>query len=695
MRRKQILIVLLMVVALALRVWYLRINPLSPLFSNADDGDYYRRALRLAVTGLYVDDAWLIRPPFHVFVFAAFLRLAIAAGRSPAFGVTLIQAFQAGLGVLCVPLCYKLAERLFDARAGLIFAAFWAIWFPFVELPATLFSEPIYLFLFALHLWLLLRYDDMGRARDMAAAGLVLGLAALTRSPALYALVFAVPWLGWRSWKRAGGRVAPALRAALPPFALLVATTLVVVLPWTARNWIVYHHIIPVDTLGPINLWLDLGSPGERDAKIQALQAVPQADRQALATREARKILAADPLRPFRQMWPTFRHIWKAQYVEDYFVKRGFFTRPLREAAPLGLFGDLLWIVFTFTGIAAFLHPRTDRPFKIVTSLWLVYSIMTVLIFHVEPRYLLPIWFLLGLYASALLSQPAQFVRDLRRHVPRGLTIGVATIMLAVLFVQYRDYPAILRRGFAREAAMRAGDAAYARANYAAAEQAYRESLRVDPGFADAEVALGLALGAQGKAAQGIPLVPPQNSRRSALVAGALRRAIGDIDGARRYLQPAEGRSGEDTQAWSMEMLRPEARSSLVIGDDALDLGYLRGFGMSERVGDIPMRWLLGDGAVHLPLDQPIVAGDSIMLDIAAPLPIGGPVEITIAGRWRTSFMPRPVWRRYRFSLPQELVGSTDLRIDFHAPTRLPMRDDPKSDDARPLSVMLHRVAVE
>ena len=32
-------------------------------------------------------------------------------------------------------------------------------------------------------------------------------------------------------------------------------------------------------------------------------------------------------------MWSTFRHIWKAQFVEDYFVKRSFFTRPLRQAA--------------------------------------------------------------------------------------------------------------------------------------------------------------------------------------------------------------------------------------------------------------------------------------------------------------------------------------------------------------------------
>lgn len=48
--RRRVL-VLLMLLAAALRIWYLTINPLWPQFSNADDGDYFQRALRLAVTG--------------------------------------------------------------------------------------------------------------------------------------------------------------------------------------------------------------------------------------------------------------------------------------------------------------------------------------------------------------------------------------------------------------------------------------------------------------------------------------------------------------------------------------------------------------------------------------------------------------------------------------------------------------------
>lgn len=189
-------LVALTLAALALRLWYSRVNPLLPQFSNADDGDYYQRALRLVITGRYVDNSWLIRPPLHVWLFAACIKITVMLGGAATSSVRLIQAVHAVLGAALVPLGYSLVARLFDSRrAGLIFAAFWALWFPFIDLASTLFSEPLYLFLFTLHLWLLVRYDRAGRRRDLALAGLALGLAALTRSPALYALAFAAPWL--------------------------------------------------------------------------------------------------------------------------------------------------------------------------------------------------------------------------------------------------------------------------------------------------------------------------------------------------------------------------------------------------------------------------------------------------------------------------------------------------------------------
>src|SRR5262245_35485663 len=91
--RPAVLLTLIVLLGVALRFWMIWVSPLDPRFSNADDGDYYRRALRLAVTGHYIDDAWLIRPPLHVFFFAFWLRLALLAG-VPQLGVLFVQLAQ-------------------------------------------------------------------------------------------------------------------------------------------------------------------------------------------------------------------------------------------------------------------------------------------------------------------------------------------------------------------------------------------------------------------------------------------------------------------------------------------------------------------------------------------------------------------------------------------------------------------------
>src|SRR4029078_1239597 len=139
----------------------------------------------------------LPRPRMHVFSYALWLRLAISIGR-PALGVPFIQLAQTVLAALTIVLGYGIGRRLFPIRQsllGLLFALFLSTWYSFVEQPSVLFSELIYMFLFFLHVWLLLRFDTSGRRRYLALSGFALGAATLTRSPALYSLAFVMLWL--------------------------------------------------------------------------------------------------------------------------------------------------------------------------------------------------------------------------------------------------------------------------------------------------------------------------------------------------------------------------------------------------------------------------------------------------------------------------------------------------------------------
>lgn len=694
-RRGRVLLALVLLLALALRLWYLQVNTLQPQYSNADDGDYYQRAMRLAITGSYVDDSWLIRPPLHVFIFAGLLRIGLMLG-GPADGVLLIQLLQVVLGAMQAGLAADLARRLWRSeRAGLLLGAALAVFWPLVEAPAGLFSEPIFLFLWTLHFWLLARFDSSGRRLTLIASGLALGLSALTRSPALYALAFSAPWL-WLRARSMGLSSRQALGRGACQLLVLGAATLAVVLPWTIRNYLVYQRVILVDTLGPINLWLDLGETAERNPKIETLRRMPQADRQAYASAQVRAILREDPARLFHSAWPNFRHVWKAQFVEDFIVKRSFFARPLRSVWGLGLLGDTLWLAMVLGAVAGALRPALSERWRLLLLLWLLYSLATVLIFHVEPRYLLPLWMVAALLAAGPWATPLATLRELRTRPLRAAAGAALVVALLILIVSYRDYPSFLASMWARERAWTSAEAAYAQGNYAAAERDYRRALEAAPHHEDVRLELALALSAMGHVEEAWSLMEGAVTRRGRAVQAYLMLRRGDREQALSLWNDLHNVASEDLQAWMLRALPPMAQTWLDIGSGE-EMGAIAGFAAGERSEGRTFRWSGEDARVILRLPAPLQPGAVLLLDLgtAADQPEAQtPVMVTINGR-QLRFEAEAGWRRYSLALPPALTGSEMLEIEIDAPIFVPRHHNPQSNDHRGLGVMVDAIAVE
>lgn len=714
-RRHALLIAGLMLLGLALRLWFLSVNALDPRFSMADDGDYYYRAQRFAITGQYIDDFWLIRPPLHVFLFALLLRISIILG-DPTMGLTLIRAVQIGLFLLTIPVGYDLARRLFNPRAGLIFATLLTVWYPLIELPIHTFSEPLFFVMFMLHLWLLLRWRDARHRHWLVGAGLALGLAALTRSPALYATTFVLGWLALVTLverMEPGEQTVPwqhTLRAWLDQlrnlhflgltarrWAVFLVAFVLVVGPWTFRNYVVYERFIPIDTLGPPNLWLDL-LPNRRE-NIALLQTMPQADRQAFAVGELKRILSDDPLRLWQNAWPNFQHIWKAQFVEDFLFKSNFHTRPLRAVWPLGILGDLLWFGFTLCGLAALAAPLREGPFRLLLLGWLGYTVLTVLLLHVEPRYLMPIWLVLMLYAAWALSAPAAMLGMLRRsRLSGGLALLLPAAFLT-LFFSYRTYPEALSRGVQREWHYLAGARAAAAGDTAAAVAAFEQMVAADPRSIDGRVELARVLLTQARYDEALAVLGNSEANRANVLRGAIARARGNPDLAAAYFRDAARWEGEDLQELTLAWLAPPPTTSLNLGND-LDYGYLTGFSFGEQAelpnGDqLTYRWLQGQGRISLPLPEPLPSGSRVTLRMAGG-GAGTPLRLRFSDGTSTSvWVTGGMWRAYRLVVPPALVGQQHLTLRLEAPQFIPALQDAAGKDLRPLSLMISAVQVE
>lgn len=175
----------------------------------------------------------------------------------------LIQAVFAG--VVQTILMWRLGKRLFNPTAGLLAAAFGAVYIYFVYYAGALITETFYI---TSLLWIMDITLRIG-ARTQSGAhkedrgwrgwliwgelGLAIGLAALLRQLVLLLVPFLFLWLWWRIARRQGdaGRGAAARWfgwRTLSGFAVTLAVLAVLILPWTMRNYRAFHTTVLLNT---------------------------------------------------------------------------------------------------------------------------------------------------------------------------------------------------------------------------------------------------------------------------------------------------------------------------------------------------------------------------------------------------------------------------------------------------------------
>ncbi len=219
------------------------------------------------------------RAPLYPTFLAGVVRLTgMAAGEHVAL-LRAIRVGQALLGGALVWLVAWLAARAAGPRAAP--AAGWlaAVYPPLVWTPAFIWSETIFSVL-ALGCVAVLTLEP-GRPGRYVAAGVLAGLAVLTRPAMLFFLPLAALWLAWRrEWRGV---------------ALLSITCALVVLPWTVRNAREYGRFVLVASEGGITFWTGNHplAVGEGD-----MAANPQLKRENVALRARHPGLTPEQLEP-------------------------------------------------------------------------------------------------------------------------------------------------------------------------------------------------------------------------------------------------------------------------------------------------------------------------------------------------------------------------------------------------------------
>jgi 4-amino-4-deoxy-L-arabinose transferase-like glycosyltransferase len=145
---------------------------------------------------------------------------------------------------LAVLFAFAIGRRLAGSPAGLVAAAATAIYPALLEYTGMLMTEPLGTALLAGMLLLYLRARERTRAWPWAASGVAVGALAMLR-PEYLLFVPVLPALALvpRRGRRAG-------RRELGMAALMAGCALLVVLPWTVRNYVAFERVVPISTGG-------------------------------------------------------------------------------------------------------------------------------------------------------------------------------------------------------------------------------------------------------------------------------------------------------------------------------------------------------------------------------------------------------------------------------------------------------------
>ena len=635
--------------AIGLRLLFWWMQARTGAVQPGDSEEYVRGAVGLLHSAYTTGEKWL-RPPLYPF----FLAAAFATAGYDIPRALLLQALVTGAGVLAFA---GLGHALFGRKdVAVVSALIAALFIPFVAYGSVLFAEALFVVLVTASFALLLRRDRAGRRRA-ALAGIVFGLATLTRAVGLFFLPFAMLALvvEMRETSLVHGRSFRAsrwggTRSGIGAAVAFGLATVLTIAPWTVRNALAYGRFIPVDTNGGVSFWYGaVRDDAELERGEALLAGLPNlADKQRAAVRMALDTIRDEPVRYLGRVRFKIVSLWQLgsrNYAAGGIVSldpggRSLGVTPGELPLPLSVLADLQYVLLVLGAIWGYSYaPRESR--SLVLLGWVLFGTAMSGLTIGHPRLRLPLLAVFVPYTAwALLNVRALAARAVRR--PRGvaaLAAGLSLLFGAVIYTQHyarfaraqlavwrgsNANPETFRHAYELNPAnplwlMAAGDREAGADRPAAAEQEYARAAQQEP----------RSLYAHAKLIE------------SALLRGDPADADAHLDEIRRL-----GRDNNDLLAWAWSRLRANPPAVLQPAGAAA-LGNIEGWAPAHGGDD--ERWTLG--TARLRLATPEDCGTLVLM--LRGRQAGQRVDVEAGGR-RTRLSVTDARARYAVPLPSD-----------------------------------------
>lgn len=337
--------------------------------------------------------------------------------RHPVIQYVSVRLLQAVLDTLTAWLIYLMAYHLFGQRAARLAIVMQALDLRYIFTAGTIATETVFITLFTAFMLITVLAAAQGRVGLYRLAGLLLGLALLTRPvPLLYPLLLAAAACLHPSDRKGAARGA----------AWLLAVMLLVITPWVIRTSILAGEFVPISDSGFVHLWRNSRGDGDALSTSEALaeaagedleygEVDPNTEGDEYVGAALRNILA-EPLEWGLRVGGRLAAAYLQPYGTVIGTPTGAGVRHALRAflSGEGTLGDvlavpalgrrLLMYVWHYWGLmggvaGGLLVWRRWRDLFPLAA-WVGYISAIMLFLLVEPRYLLPVMFVFTLLAA-------------------------------------------------------------------------------------------------------------------------------------------------------------------------------------------------------------------------------------------------------------------------------------------------------
>lgn len=282
---------------------------------------------------------------------------------------------------------------LLPARAPIVAAALTVVYPGFVLYSGVLMRETLLTFFFLVSLIFLAGFAVSGRLKEAAWFGVFTGLGALVDSRLMYFPVFLglVSFVVAREWRRTTAFMAVTCGVAL-----------LVVLPWTIHNYVVYGRFVLLATAPAKGMWLATNPQGIEEwdwtrEPLKSLLALPSEERDRVLTQLAFENVRHHPVHYARTCVRRFFRLWlggghsNVNPLMERSLAAAVTARDWGYAAIKGVFVavNLLYVLGGIAGMAVYLRRFGLRGCGHLAAFIAYLSILHSL--HVSsPRYQIP-----------------------------------------------------------------------------------------------------------------------------------------------------------------------------------------------------------------------------------------------------------------------------------------------------------------